>query len=47
MTRLLALIALTLMLTACGVKSDLERPDGKDTPAGQQDPSKPPQPVGR
>ncbi len=47
MNRLLALLALTFMLAACGVKSDLERPDGKDTPAGQQDPSKPPQPVGR
>jgi predicted small lipoprotein YifL len=47
MTRLAALLALTLLLAACGVKTDLVRPDGKPTPAGQTDPSRPPQPVGR
>ncbi len=44
--RLLTAIFLLLSLTACGVKSDLVLPDGKPTPKGQRDPSKPPQPVG-
>ena len=47
MTRIASLLALSLLLSACGVKTDLVRPDGKPAPAGQQDPSKPPQPVGR
>jgi hypothetical protein len=41
-------IALTLAITValgvagCGVKNDLVLPDGKPTPKGQKDPSKPP-----
>jgi predicted small lipoprotein YifL len=42
-------LALTLAfsLSACGVKSDLLRPDGKPTPKTQHDPSRPPQPIGQ
>jgi len=39
-------IALTFLLVlavaGCGVKSDLVMPDGKPTPKGEKDPSKPP-----
>jgi hypothetical protein len=47
MLRLLLLLALGTMLTACGVKNDLVRPDGTPTPKSQNDPSKPPYPLGR
>jgi len=42
---LTALIAISL--TACGVKSDLVRPDGKTTTKDQHDPSRPPNPIGQ
>ena len=35
-------LVLVLGVAACGVKSDLVTPDGKPTPKGQKDPSKPP-----
>jgi predicted small lipoprotein YifL len=35
-------IALAIALSSCGVKNDLVLPDGKPTPKGQKDPSKPP-----
>ena len=38
---------LGLCLAACGVKSDLIKPDGTATPKNQNDPSKPPTPLGR
>ncbi|MDE3114847.1 MAG: lipoprotein [Pseudomonadota bacterium] len=47
MKRALILAALSLALAACGVKSDLVMPSGKQTPSSQTDPSRPPQPVGR
>jgi predicted small lipoprotein YifL len=37
-------MALALSVSACGVKSDLMLPDGKPTPKGEKDPSKPPPP---
>jgi putative lipoprotein len=41
-------IALALLLAlsvgGCGVKSDLMMPNGKPTPKGEKDPSKPPPP---
>ncbi len=40
-------LALAFSLSACGVKSDLVRPDGKPTPKDQRDPSHPPQPIGQ
>ena len=38
------LILLTMLaaLTACGVKSDLTRPNGQTTPHSEKDPSLPP-----
>jgi predicted small lipoprotein YifL len=35
-------ITLALGVAGCGVKNDLVLPDGKPTPKGQKDPSKPP-----
>jgi predicted small lipoprotein YifL len=35
-------IILALGVAGCGVKNDLVLPDGKPTPKGQKDPSKPP-----
>jgi predicted small lipoprotein YifL len=39
-------MALTLLVAlgvaGCGVKNDLVMPDGKPTPKGEKDPSKPP-----
>jgi hypothetical protein len=39
---LVLLLGLALGVSGCGVKSDLLTPDGKTTPKGQKDPSKPP-----
>jgi len=47
MKKLLLLVLLGLMLTACGVKSDLIKPNGDATPKTENDPSKPPYPLGR
>ncbi len=35
-------VGAAVSLAACGVKNDLVMPDGKPTPKGQKDPSKPP-----
>ena len=43
--RLAALAA--LVLTGCGVKNDLIKPNGQSTPRDEHDPSKPPDPLGR
>ena len=40
--RVILAIALAIAVSSCGVKSDLLLPDGKPTPKGQKDPSKPP-----
>lgn len=40
-------ILMILGLTACGVKSDLVKPNGQPTARDQNDPSKPPYPIGR
>ncbi len=45
--RLLLIIGLAVSVTACGTKNDLLTPAGKETPKGQKDPSRPPQPIGR
>ncbi|HTP77621.1 MAG TPA: lipoprotein [Rhizomicrobium sp.] len=37
-------LALALSLAGCGVKSDLQLPDGSTTPKSEKDPSKPPAP---
>jgi predicted small lipoprotein YifL len=45
--RLVIVLSLALFVPACGVKSELILPDGKENPKGQKDPSQPPQPIGR
>ncbi|HJW42512.1 MAG TPA: lipoprotein [Rhizomicrobium sp.] len=40
--RIVLAMALAFSLAGCGVKNDLVMPDGKPTPRGQKDPSKPP-----
>ncbi len=47
MKRLLAVVALSLLAAACGVKNDLVKPNGQATPKDTPDPSKPPYPLGR
>jgi hypothetical protein len=47
MKKLLLIVLLALVTNACGVKNDLEKPDGTTTPRNTPDPSKPPFPVGR
>jgi predicted small lipoprotein YifL len=42
--RLLLVFALAFSVAGCGVKNDLVLPDGKPTPKGEKDPSKPPAP---
>ncbi len=44
--RLLMIFALALAIPACGTKGDLLKPDGKETPKGQKDPSQPDEPLG-
>lgn len=41
------LLSSLLMLTACGVKNDLVKPNGQSTTRDETDPSKPPFPLGR
>ena len=40
--RIALALLLALGVAACGVKNDLVMPDGKPTPKGEKDPSKPP-----
>jgi len=47
MKQLALLLALALLVTACGVKSDLIKPNGQTTPKEEPNPSKPPYPLGR
>jgi hypothetical protein len=44
--RLLLFAMLMLVVTACGVKNDLAKPNGQTTPRDERDPSKPPYPLG-
>jgi predicted small lipoprotein YifL len=46
MMRIVSVLAVLLLLAGCGVKNELVLPDGKPTPKGQHDPSKPPLPIG-
>lgn len=45
--RILLVIGLAIAVPACGTKSNLITPAGKETPKGQKDPSRPPQPIGK
>ena len=47
MKHLLVIAALALVMTGCGVKNDLMKPNGQPTTKDQPDPSKPPYPLGR
>ena len=47
MKALLLVTMLALAVAACGVKNDLVKPNGQTTSKDQQDPSKPPFPLGR
>jgi hypothetical protein len=44
---ILLVVALGLLVSSCGVKNDLTKPNGQATPKDEPDPSKPPYPVGR
>jgi predicted small lipoprotein YifL len=46
MRKLLLFVMLSLAVTACGVKNDLEKPNGQATSKDDHDPSKPPYPLG-
>lgn len=46
MLRLLVVVALAIAVPACGTKSDLVMPNGKETPKDKKDPSKPNDPLG-
>jgi predicted small lipoprotein YifL len=45
--RILLIIGLAIAIPACGNKSNLILPNGKENPKGQKDPSRPPQPIGQ
>ena len=47
MKTLVMFAALALLVTACGVKSDLVKPNGQPAAKGERDPSRPPYPIGR
>ena len=47
MKSVLIVFALSLLVTACGVKNDLVKPNGQATRKDESDPSKPPYPLGR
>jgi hypothetical protein len=44
---LIAVVALSLLVASCGVKNDLVKPNGQPTTKDENDPSKPPYPLGR
>jgi len=41
------LLVIALAIGSCGVKNDLVKPNGERTPRTANDPSKPPNPIGR
>jgi hypothetical protein len=47
MKHVLVVAALALLVTSCGVKNDLVKPNGQATSRDEPDPSKPPYPIGR
>jgi len=47
MRKLFLIALLSLMAASCGVKNELAKPDGTATPKSQNDPSRPPYPIGR
>ena len=47
MRSLLLVALLAMAVAACGVKNDLAKPNGQATQKDENDPSKPPYPLGR
>lgn len=47
MKKLIILATMAIALAACGVKNDLVKPNGQTSPRDEQNPSKPPYPLGR
>jgi hypothetical protein len=47
MKKILLITMLSLLAASCGVKNELAKPDGTTTPKSQNDPSRPPYPIGR
>jgi len=47
MKHVLIIALLSLLVTACGVKNDLVKPNGQPAQKDESDPSKPPYPLGR
>ena len=45
--RLILALAVAFSLAGCGVKGDLEKPNGKPTPKNEKNESQPPSPIGR
>jgi predicted small lipoprotein YifL len=45
--RLLLALAIAFSLAGCGVKGDLEKPNGQPAPKTEKDNSRPPNPIGR
>ncbi len=45
-SRLLFIVSIAVFLNACGVKNDLEIPNGQQPVEDERDPSRPPQPLG-
>jgi predicted small lipoprotein YifL len=45
--RLLLALAIAFSIAGCGVKGDLEKPNGPPPAKGEKDPSKPPSPISR
>jgi predicted small lipoprotein YifL len=45
--RILLIIGLAIAIPACGTKSNMKLPNGKENPKGQKDPSPQPQPIGQ
>ncbi len=45
--RLFLVFTLALSAASCGTKSNLDMPNGNQTPKGQKDPSRPPHPIGQ
>ena len=47
MKKFILLAALAAVLSGCGVKNDLIKPNGQSTSRDENNPSKPPYPLGR
>ncbi|MBA2587508.1 MAG: hypothetical protein H0U98_02680 [Alphaproteobacteria bacterium] len=46
MKKLIILVALAAVLSGCGVKNELIKPNGQSSPRDEKNPSQPPYPLG-